>query len=82
MIKVNLDNLLKKNGKTKYWLGKITGASNDLLKRICDGDTSAMSFKYIEAFCILLNCTPNDLFTIIPDENTNYYKNYNSKKNK
>lgn len=68
MIKMNLEVLLKRKGKTKYWLCQKMNITSRNLNRIIRGDTSAISFKYIEEFCTLLECTPNDLMSIIPDK--------------
>ena len=38
------------------------------LNRIIQGETTSISFKYIEEICILLNCTPGDLLTLINEE--------------
>ena len=37
------------------------------LNRIIRGETSSISFKYIEMFCYLLDCTPNELLIISED---------------
>ena len=42
------------------------------INRISRGETTAISFKYIEEFCYYLNCKPGDLIKLIPDEE---YKN-------
>lgn len=42
------------------------------INRIIRGETTAISFKYIEEFCHYLNCNPGDLIKLIPDEE---YKN-------
>jgi DNA-binding Xre family transcriptional regulator len=34
------------------------------MNRIIRGETSLISFKYLEEFCRLLNCTPNELIKI------------------
>ena len=64
MVKVNIEELLKKKGKTKYWLCNQMNISSHNLKKIILGLTTSMSFKYIEEFCKYLDCTPSDLFTI------------------
>lgn len=72
MIKVNIPELLKKNSKTKYWLCQQMNITSRNLNRIIRGETVSISFKYIEEFCTLLECYPNDLFTIIKNtENEN-----------
>ena len=35
------------------------------LNRIIRGETTSISFKYIEEFCFYLKCTPGELFTIV-----------------
>ena len=40
------------------------------LNRIIRGETTSISFKYIEEFCFYLHCTPKELFTYIKDEKT------------
>lgn len=69
MIIINIEELLKKNNKSKYWLKQKMNLTSRNINRIIDGETSSISFKYIEEFCYYLNCTPGDLFTYIRDEN-------------
>ena len=64
MIEVNIVELLKKNGKTKYWLCQKMNITSRNLNRIINGQTTSISFKYIEEFCYYLNCTPGDLMTL------------------
>lgn len=65
MIIININELLKKNNKTKYWLCKNMNITSRNLNRIINGNTTSISFKYIEDFCKLLNCTPGELITIV-----------------
>lgn len=67
MIKLNIVELLKKNGKTKYWLCQRMNITSRNLNRIINGYTTSISFKYIEEFCKHLNCTPGELIEIIKD---------------
>ncbi len=69
MIKINIEELLKKENKTKYWLCNQMNMTSRNLNRIINGKTTAISFKYIEEFCKYLNCTPGDLISIENDEN-------------
>ncbi len=39
------------------------------LNRIIRGETTSISFKYIEEFCKHLNCQPGDLIELVPDTN-------------
>ncbi len=67
MIKINIEELLKENGKSKYWLRQKMNITSRNLNKIIRGETNSISFKYIEEFCYYLNCTPGDLITIEKD---------------
>lgn len=67
MIKFNIEELLKKNNKSKYWLCQQMCITSRNINRLIQGKTTSISFKYIEEFCYYLNCSPNDLMTIIKD---------------
>ena len=69
MIKLNIVELLKKNGKSTYWLCQRMYMTSRNINRIINGETNSISFKYIENFCKYLNCTPGELFTLIETEN-------------
>ncbi|MGE5456342.1 MAG: helix-turn-helix domain-containing protein [Ignavibacteriales bacterium] len=64
MILLNIEELLKKNNKSKYWLCQNMGITSRNINRIIRGETSSISFKYLEEFCKFLNCTPNELIKI------------------
>ena len=68
MIKVNIEELLKQNKRSKYQLCQRMNITSRNLNRIIRGETTSISFKYIEEICILLNCTPGDLLTITTNE--------------
>lgn len=74
IVKLNIEELLKKNLKSKYWLCQRMNITSRNLNRIIRGETTAISFKYIEDFCYYLNCTPGELFILIPNENKIYEK--------
>ena len=63
MIKLNVLDLLKKNGKTKYWLYKQLGMSYQNFNKMINNETKTIRYENIETICYLLNCTPNDLFS-------------------
>lgn len=67
MIRINIEELLKKNNKSKYWLCKQMNITSRNLNRIINCQTDSISFRYIEDFCKYLNCTPANL--IIIDKN-------------
>ena len=64
MIKTNIEDLLKKKGKSKYWLCNKMHITYHNLNKIIHGVTTSISFKYIESFCKYLECTPGELFTM------------------
>ena len=67
MLKLNILELLEKNGKTKYWLYKQLGMSYQKFSKMVNQETKSIRYENIETICLLLNCTPNDLFTITED---------------
>lgn len=68
MVKFNIENLLKKNGKSKYWLCKNMNITSRNLNRIIYGETTSISFKYLEDMCKFLNCELSDLISINQDD--------------
>lgn len=64
MIKLNVLELLEKNGKTKYWLYKQLGMSYQNFSRMINNETKSIRYENIETLCLLFNCTPNELFEI------------------
>lgn len=67
MVVINIEQLLKKNNKSKYWLCKEMNITLRNLNNIINSKTSSISFRYIEDFCNYLNCTPSDLISIKED---------------
>ncbi len=64
MIKLRVLELLEKNGKTKYWLYNQLGMSYQNFNRMVNNQTKSIRYENIETLCLLLNCTPNELFEI------------------
>ena len=67
MIKLNVAKLLEAQGKTKYWLYKQLGMSYQNFSKMVNNETKSIRYENIETICLLLNCTPNDLFKITED---------------
>ena len=67
MVYINIEQLLKKKNKSKYWLCQKMDITLHNLNRIIRNETSSISFRYIEDFCKYLECTPNDLIDIQKD---------------
>lgn len=67
MIKLDVLRILEEQGKTKYWLYKQLGMSYQNFNRMVNNQTRSVSYENIEAMCLLLNCSPNDLLVITED---------------
>ncbi len=68
MIKLNLKPIFKMKGITKpvkYLIEK--GHSGSYANAVINDKPSSIPFKKLEQFCIDFNCTPNDLFDFIPE---------------
>ena len=62
MVRLNVQALLDKKGKTRYWLYKQLGMSYQNFKNMIDNKTQSIRYDGIETLCLLLDCTPNELF--------------------
>ena len=67
MIKLDVLRILEEQGKTKYWLYKQLGMSYQNFSKMVNNETKSIRYENIETMCLLLNCTPNDLFIITED---------------
>jgi len=64
MIYLNIEELLKKRKKTKYWLVNNMQSDYQTINAMINNETKGIKFNTIEKLCDLLECTPNELFTI------------------
>lgn len=64
MVHFNIEKLLKKKKKSKYWLCQRMDITNRNLNRIIRGETSSISFRYLEELCKYLDCSLDDLIDI------------------
>lgn len=64
LIRLDVLRLLEEQGRTKYWLYKQLGMSYQNFNRMVNNETKSIRYENIETMCLLLNCTPNDLFVI------------------
>lgn len=62
MVELNVIEILKKKGKTKYWLFNQLDMSYTNFNNIVMNRTKSIKYDNIEKFCKILNCTPNELF--------------------
>ncbi|MEE1197094.1 MAG: helix-turn-helix transcriptional regulator [Lachnospiraceae bacterium] len=68
MIRLRVLELLEEQNHTKYWLHNQMDLSYKNLSNLINNETISIRFENIERLCKVLNCTPNDLFEIVPDE--------------
>ncbi len=68
MISIRLGKLLTEKGKTRYWLAKQTGVSTGNLKKLIEGETTAIEFSVLERICKELDCQPGELLTFVNNE--------------
>ena len=68
MIILNVEKLLKEKGKSKEWLCNEMDISHFNLNKALKGDKKSISYKYLEGFCTALNCSFDELLTLIPDD--------------
>ncbi len=59
---MNVQNLLNKKGKTRYWLVKEMQTTYKTVNKLCDNTLTGLQLETIEKLCEILDCTPNDLF--------------------
>ena len=69
MIIFNVEDLLEKKHKTKYWLCQQMDITSTNLNKVIRGQTKAISFKYLEGLCKYLECSLDELITIEPENN-------------
>ena len=67
MIILNVEKLLKEQGKTKSWLCNEMDITFYNFNKALKCGKKSISYKYIEGFCRHLNCSFNDLFTLVDD---------------
>ncbi len=61
MIIINLDELLKQQKRTFYWLAKETGISHTTLWRLKKDKALGINFDTLEKICLALQCKPGDV---------------------
>ena len=62
MLELNVLELLKKKGKSKYWLFVQLDMTYTNFNNIVTNKTKSIKYSNIEKFCEILECKPNDLF--------------------
>lgn len=67
-IQINIRKVAERIGiKNAYQFGKFSGFSPSTASALFKGNWRNISIKSLAVICNTLNCTPNDIFTFIPD---------------
>ena len=64
MVRIRIDELLKKHKRTFYWLAKETGVSHTTLWRLKKDKAQGITFNTLERIRKVLKCQPGDVLTI------------------
>ena len=68
VIKIQIDEILEKHGRTFYWLSKQTGISHTTLWRLKKGKALGINFATLEKICQTLECEPGDVLKLYNEE--------------
>jgi putative transcriptional regulator len=68
VIEVRLEELLRKRGKSRYWLAKETNLTPLTISRLFKGKTNGIDFNTLNSICAALRCQPSDVIAYVEDE--------------
>jgi putative transcriptional regulator len=63
-IEIRIKEVLKRRGRTSYWLSKETGISHTTLWRLKKGKALGINFATLEKICRSLQCEPGDVLKL------------------
>lgn len=66
-MKLTIDEVLHKKGRTKYWLSQQTGITQTNLGKLVNNKTNSIRFDNLEKICEVLECDIADVLKIIKD---------------
>ena len=64
MIRVQIDELLREQNRSFYWLAKETGVSHTTLWRLKKDKAQGITFNTLEKICQTLKCQPGDVLKV------------------
>ena len=64
MVYLRIDELLKKNNKSKYWLVTNLETNYTVINKMINNETYSISFDMIDKLLKLFNCTIDELFGV------------------
>ncbi len=62
MVRLNLEELLLKNGRSKYWLVTQLESNYTIINRMIYGQAEGIRFKTVDRLLELFNCSIDELF--------------------
>lgn len=68
MVILNVEKILKEQGKTKSWLCDQMDVSFYNLNKAIKSGKKSISYKYLEGFCRYLECSFDELLTIVEED--------------
>ncbi|MBC6679585.1 helix-turn-helix domain-containing protein [Zhenpiania hominis] len=68
MVYLNLKEVLKKSGKSKYWLVRKLDTNYTALNKMLENETSSISFATIDKLLKLFDCPIEELFVVEQDK--------------
>jgi putative transcriptional regulator len=64
MVHLNLQNLLQKNGKSKYWLVTKLDINYTVINKMIKHETTSIHFETINKLLEIFDCNIDELFTV------------------
>ena len=61
MVYLAIDELLEKNGKTRYWLSKEIGTDFGTINKWCTNQNTLIALESIDKICEAFGCEPGDV---------------------
>lgn len=62
MVRLNLEELLLKNGRSKYWLVSQLESNYTVINRMINSQSEGIRFKTIDRLLEIFNCSIDELF--------------------
>lgn len=67
MVIFELDKVLNRKNKTRYWLAKTTGIDNNTITKIFNNDSKQIKLETIDRICTALDCEVQDIIKHYPN---------------
>jgi putative transcriptional regulator len=81
VIEIRVDELLKSQERSFYWLAKETGISHTTLWRLKKGKALGINFDTLDKICDALGCQPGDVLTLASEKKRGQRRSSRSKPN-